>query len=186
MAALTDAAMRGDAADYQANLRRRVALLAGVEASLLERVYAEKLQLSPGAQHLVAACRAAGLHVLLATSGFDFFALRLQERLGLDSIRCNRLAVADGRLTGEVSGPDGGAIVDAEDKAQALRTTCAALGCPTSRSIAIGDGANDLKMLGLAGLSVAYRAKPIVQKQAAQALEFTPLDGVLEWFADAW
>lgn len=183
VAALTQAAMRGETSDYQASLRRRVALLEGVEAALLERVYEEKLRLSPGAERLVSACRDAGLHVMLATSGFDFFARRLQARLGLDSICCNRLVIADGRLTGAVVGPKGAAIVDAEGKAQALRSVCAALGCPTARSIAIGDGANDLRMLGLAGLSVAYRAKPIVLKQAAQALNFTPLDGVLEWFA---
>ncbi|HUL63937.1 MAG TPA: phosphoserine phosphatase SerB [Burkholderiaceae bacterium] len=185
VAALTAAAMRGEAADYQANLRKRVALLEGVDASLLERVYEEKLQLAPGAERLIATCRAAGLHVLLATSGLDFFALRLKARLELDSIWCNRLAIADGRLTGEVVGPEGADIVDAEGKASALRAACTALGCPTARAIAIGDGANDLKMLGLAGISVAYRAKPIVQKQAAQALNYTPLDGVLEWFAAA-
>jgi phosphoserine phosphatase len=183
VAALTEAAMRGEIADYQASLRKRVALLKGVEASLLERVYAEKLRLSPGAEQLVAASHAAGLHVLLATSGFDFFAHRLQERLQLDSIWCNRLVLADGKLTGEMLGPDGADIVDAEGKADALRSACAALGCPTAQSIAIGDGANDLKMLGVAGLSVAYRGKPIVKKQAAQALDFSPLDGVLEWFA---
>jgi len=183
VAALTESAMRGETSDYQANLRKRVALLQGIDAALLERVYDEKLQLAPGAERLVAACRAAGLHVLLATSGFDFFASRLEARLNLDSICCNRLVIADGRLTGEVVGPEGARIVDAEGKAHALRAACAALGCPTARTIAIGDGANDLKMLALAGLSVAYRAKPIVQKHAAQALNFTPLDGVLEWFA---
>ncbi|HTT12599.1 MAG TPA: phosphoserine phosphatase SerB [Burkholderiaceae bacterium] len=186
VSALTAAAMCGEAADYRANLSRRVALLAGVDASLLERVYAEKLHLSPGAERLVAACRKAGLHVLLATSGFDFFAQRLQARLELDSIRCNRLVLADGRLTGEVTGQDRAALVDAEGKAEALRAACTALGCPAARAIAIGDGANDLKMLALAGLSVAYRARPIVQKQAAHALDFAPLDGVLEWFAEAW
>jgi phosphoserine phosphatase len=185
VAALTEAAMRGETTDYEANLRKRVALLKGVDASLLERVYEGKVQLAPGAERLIAVCRAAGLHVLLATSGFDFFAQRLKALLNLDSICCNSLMIDDGRLTGEVVGPEGAAIVDAEGKARALRAACAALGCPTSQAIAIGDGANDLKMLGLAGVSVAYRAKPIVQKQAAQALNFTPLDGVLEWFAAA-
>jgi phosphoserine phosphatase len=183
VAALTEAAMRGEISDYRASLRKRVALLAGVDAALLERVYTEKLRLSPGAEPLIAACRHAGLHVLLATSGFEFFAQRLQARLALDSVCCNRLVVADGKLTGEMLGPEGGDIVDADGKAHALRTACAALGCPTSKAIAIGDGANDLAMLGLAGISVAYWAKPIVRKQATYALDFTPLDGVLEWFA---
>lgn len=183
VAEITEAAMRGEIADYRASLRKRVALLKGVDAALFERVYDEKLRLSPGAETLVATCRNAGLHVLLATGGFDFFAHRLQARLKLDSVRCNHLIIVDGRLTGEVTGPDEAPIVDAEGKAQALRSVCASLGCPTSRAIAIGDGANDLKMLALAGLSVAYRAKPIVQKQATQALNYSALDGVLEWFA---
>jgi len=182
VAAITGAAMRGEIADYQASLRKRVTLLAGVDAGLLERVYDEKLKLAPGVERLMATCRDAGLHILLATGGFDFFAHRLQARLGIDSIRCNRLVIVDGRLTGEVTGPEGGEIVDAEGKAQALREVCASIGCPTARAIAIGDGANDMKMLALAGLSVAYQATPIVQKQATQRLNFTPLDGVLEWF----
>jgi len=182
VAAITGAAMRGEIADYQASLRKRVALLTGVDAGLLERVYDQKLKLAPGAERLVATCRAAGLHILLATGGFDFFAHRLQVRLGIDSIRCNRLVIVDGRLTGEVTGPEGGELVDAEGKAQALRESCASIGCPTAGAIAIGDGANDMKMLALAGLSVAYRATPVVQKQASQRLNFTPLDGVLEWF----
>jgi phosphoserine phosphatase len=183
VAALTKAAMRGEITDYGASLRKRVALLKGVDATLLERVYDEKLRLSPGAEGLVTTCQGAGLHILLATGGFDFFASRLQARLKLDSIWCNRLDFADGKLTGDVIGPEGADIVDAEGKAQALRAACAALGCPTAQAIAIGDGANDLRMLGLAGLSVAYRAAPIVQKHTAQALDFTSLDGVLEWFA---
>ena len=182
VAALTQAAMRGEITDYGASLRKRVALLEGVDAALLERVYDEKLRLSPGAERLISACRDAGLHILLATGGFDFFASRLQARLKLDSIWCNRLVFSAGRLTGEVIGPEGADIVDAEGKAHALRAACATLSCPTAQAIAIGDGANDLRMLGLAGLSVAYRAVPIVQKHAAQALNFAPLDGVLEWF----
>jgi phosphoserine phosphatase len=183
VAAITEAAMRGEITDYKASLRERVALLAGTDATLLERVYEDKLQISRGAERLVAACRAAGLYLLLATGGLTFFAERLRARLQLDGIRCNEVRIADGRLTGEVTGPDGGDIVDADGKAQALRDACALKGCPTSQAIAIGDGANDLKMLALAGLSVAYRAKPIVQAQTAQALNFAPLDGVLEWFA---
>jgi phosphoserine phosphatase len=185
VAAITEAAMRGEIADYKASLRRRVALLAGVDAALLERVYAEKLQLNPGAERLVAGARAAGLKTLLATGGFTFFTERMRERLGIDRCRANRLEIVDGRLTGHVTGDDGGEIVDADGKAQALRDACADIGCPTDRAIAIGDGANDLKMMKLAGLSVAWRAKPVVRQQATRALDYAGLDGVLEWFADA-
>jgi phosphoserine phosphatase len=183
VAAITQAAMRGEIADYRASLRKRVALLAGTDAALLERVYEDKLQLSPGADRLVSACRKAGLYALLATGGFTFFAERLQKRLQIDAVRCNELVIAEGRLTGRVTGPNGGDIIDADGKAQALRDACTQKRCPTSKAIAVGDGANDLKMLGLAGLSVAYRAKPVVQAQTRQALNFAPLDGVLEWFA---
>ena len=187
VAAITEAAMRGEIADYKESLRRRVAMLAGVDAALLERVFEEKMRLNPGAERLLAACRAAGLKTLLVTGGFRFFAERMQQRLGLDFTRANELEIIDGRLTGKVSGPaeNGGEIVDADGKARALRDACARLGCAPDKAIAIGDGANDLKMMRLAGLSVAYRAKPVVQQQATQALNFSGLDGVLAWFADA-
>jgi len=183
VAAITEAAMRGEVADYAASLRRRVALLAGADAGLLQRVLDEKLRLNPGAEALVAACRRAGLATLLVTGGFSWFTDRMRERLGFDRVRANELGIADGRLSGAVSGPAGGAIVDAEGKAQALRGLCADLGCEPAAAIAIGDGANDLKMMTLAGLSVAYRAKPVVRAQATQALDHAPLDGVLNWFA---
>ncbi len=183
VAAITEAAMRGEIADYKESLRRRVAMLAGVDATLLERVYTERLRLNDGAETLLAACKAAGLKTLLVTGGFAFFTDRLKQRLGFDYTRSNVIEVVDNKLTGRVTGPDGGAIVDAQGKAQALRDACAELGCPTARAIAIGDGANDLAMLKLAGLSVAYRAKPVVRQQATYALEYTPLDGVLNWFS---
>jgi len=182
VAAITEAAMRGEIADYKESLRRRVAMLAGADAALLARVYDEKLRLNPGAGDLIRACKAAGLKTLLATGGFTFFTERMKQRLGFDFTRSNELQVVDGRLTGQVSGPDGGEIVDAAGKAQAVRDACAEIGCATSRSIVIGDGANDLQMLKLAGLSVAYRAKPVVAQQAAQSLNHSPLDGVLAWF----
>jgi phosphoserine phosphatase len=183
VAAITEAAMRGEIADYKESLRRRVAMLAGVDAALLERVYAERLKLNPGAEALIAACKAAGLKTLLVTGGFTFFTDRLQQRLGFDYTRANVIEIADGRLTGRVTGPGGGEIVDADGKAQALRDACADLGCATERAIAIGDGANDLKMMKLAGISVAYRAKPVVRQQATYALNYTALDGVLNWFS---
>jgi phosphoserine phosphatase len=183
VAAITDAAMRGEISDYAASLRKRVALLAGVDAGLLQRVLDEKLRLNPGAQALVAACKAAGLSTLLVTGGFTFFTDPMRARLGFDHVRANEIGIADGKLTGTVTGPHGGAIVDAEGKAQAVRDVCAQLGCSTDRAIVMGDGANDLKMMALAGLSVAYRAKPVVQEKATQALNHAPLDGVLNWFA---
>jgi phosphoserine phosphatase len=184
VAAITEAAMRGEIADYKESLRRRVAMLAGADASLLDRVYEEKLRLNAGAEELIRACRAAGLKTLLVTGGFTFFTERMKQRLGFDFTRSNELEVVDGRLTGRVTGPAGGEIIDADGKAQAVRDACAGIGSPTDRSIVIGDGANDLKMLRLAGLSVAYRAKPVVAQQAAQALNYSPLDGVLAWFDD--
>ncbi len=184
VAEITEAAMRGEIADYKESLRRRVAMLAGIDAALLQRVLDERLRLSPGAEELLRACRAAGLKTLLVTGGFAFFTEPLRQQLGFDFTRANELEVVDGRLTGRVSGPGGGEIVDADGKAQAVRDACATLGCGTDRAIVIGDGANDLKMLALAGLSVAYRAKPVVARQAMQALNHSPLSGVLEWFSD--
>lgn len=184
VAAITAAAMRGEIADYKDSLRRRVAMLAGADATLLERVYAERLRLNDGAEALLAACKAAGLKTLLVTGGFTFFTDRMRARLGFDFTRSNELEVAAGKLTGRVTGPAGGEIVDAEGKAQALRDACAAIGCGTERAIAIGDGANDLAMMKLAGISVAYRAKPTVRARATYALDHSPLSGVLELFSD--
>jgi phosphoserine phosphatase len=186
VASITEAAMRGEIADYKESLRRRVAMLAGVDASLLQRVYEEKLRLNPGAEALIAACKSAGLKTLLVTGGFTYFTERLKQRLDFDYTRSNVIEIVDGRFTGRVSGPivEGvdGEIIDAEGKAQALRDACSDLGCATDRAIVLGDGANDLKMMKLAGLSVAYRAKPVVQQQATHALNYTGLDGVLNWF----
>jgi phosphoserine phosphatase len=184
VAAITEAAMRGEIADYSDSLRRRVALLAGVDAALLQRVHDEKLRLNEGAERLIATCRAAGLKTLLVTGGFTFFTDRMRERLGFDVTRSNELEIVDGRLTGKVAGAGGAAIVDADGKAQAVRDLCAELGCPTDRAIVIGDGANDLKMMALAGISVAWRAKPVVREKATFALSHASLDGVLVWFTD--
>jgi phosphoserine phosphatase len=185
VAAITEAAMRGEIADYKESLQRRVAMLEGVDAALLQRVYDERLALNGGAERLVSACRAAGLSALLVTGGFTFFADRMQQRLGFDAARSNELEIVDGRLTGKVTGPRGGDIVDADGKAQAVREQCAALACPTELAIVVGDGANDLKMMALAGVSVAYRAKPVVRDKATFALNHAPLDGVLAWFDDS-
>lgn len=184
VAAITEAAMRGEIADYAESLRRRVAMLEGEPASLLERVYEDKMMLNPGAEALLVAARAAGWKTLLVTGGFTWFTDRLKVRLGFDFTRSNELGITDGKLTGRVTGPSGGAIVDAQGKAHAVSEVCSMLGCPTRQAIAIGDGANDLAMMQRAGLSVAYRAKPTVRAQAHQTLDQSPLDGVLNWFAD--
>ena len=183
VAAITEAAMRGEV-DYKESLRRRVAMLAGVDSALLARVYDEKLALNDGAHQLVSECLRQGMKTLLATGGFTFFTERIKARLNIDYTRSNQLEIIDGRLTGKVSGPNGGEIIDAEGKAQALRETCAAIGCPAAEAIAIGDGANDVKMMKLAGISVAYRAKPVVREQATYALNHSALDGVLNWFTN--
>ena len=183
VAAITEAAMSGEIADYKDSLRRRVAMLAGTDVALLARVLDEKLALNAGAQELVSACQRAGLKTLLVTGGSAFFTERLRERLGIDYTRSNEIEVVNGRLTGRVTGPQGGEIIDADGKARALSDACGQIGCSTGRAIAIGDGANDLKMMKLAGLSVAYRAKPVVQQQATYALNYARLDGILNWFA---
>ena len=184
VAAITEAAMRGEIADYKESLRRRVAMLEGTDATLLQRVLDDKLRLNPGAEDLIRACQKAGLRTLLVTGGFTFFTDRMRERLGFDYTRSNELEVINGRLTGRVTGPAGGEIIDADGKARALAEACEHLGCSTGRAIAIGDGANDLKMMKLAGISVAYRAKPIVNQQATYALNHARLDGVLAWFTN--
>jgi len=184
VAAITAAAMRGELSDYAESLRRRVAMLAGTDASLLQWVAENRLQLSPGARRLLSAARCSGLRTLLVTGGFGFFARRFQQDLDIDVVESNELIIDDGRLTGEVRGPSTApqALIDARGKASALQRVCAGLGCGTDKAIAVGDGANDLPMLRLAGLSVAYRAKPQVRQAADQRIDFSGLDGLLQWF----
>jgi phosphoserine phosphatase len=178
VAAITEAAMRGEI-DFAASLTRRVALLEGLDAAALQKVYDERLRLSPGAEALIGAARAAGVKTLLVSGGFTFFTDRVRQRLGLDYSHANVLEIANGRLTGKVVG----GIVDAEEKKRTVERTCVELGVPSSRAIVVGDGANDLKMMSVAGLSVAYRAKPVVRAQAHVALNFSGLDGILPLLA---
>jgi len=178
VAAITEAAMRGEIKDFNESLTRRVALLKGLDASALERVHDERLQLSPGASQMLAGAKAAGLKTLLVSGGFTFFTERLKARLGLDYTRANTLEVVDGKLTGRVTGE----IVNADVKARTLVETCAALGIEPRRAIALGDGSNDLKMMAEAGLSVAFRAKPVVREAASLAFNFVGLDGLLRLF----
>jgi phosphoserine phosphatase len=177
VATITESAMRGEIA-FPESLRRRVALLKGLDTTALQRVYDERLQLSPGAETMLAGLKAAGLKVLLVSGGFTFFTERLKARLGLDYAASNTLGIENGRLTGEVVGP----IVDAEAKAAKLIETCTLLGCKPEEAIAVGDGANDLKMMAVAGVSVAYRAKPVVRAQAMYGISHNGLDALLELF----
>ncbi|NML60820.1 phosphoserine phosphatase SerB [Massilia sp. RP-1-19] len=179
VAEITEAAMRGEL-DFSDSLKRRVALLEGLDASALERVYAERLQVSMGGEKMLAAVQAAGLKTLLVSGGFTFFTERLQQRLGLDFVHANELEIVDGKLTGRVVG----GIVDAEEKKRTVERICAQLGAGPQQAIVMGDGANDLKMMKISGLSVAFRAKPVVYQQADVALNFSGLDGLLNILAE--
>ena len=180
VAAITEATMRGEIADFKTSLRRRVALLKGVTVASMERVYAKRLQLNPGAAELVAACKKTGMKTLLVSGGFTFFADRVAARLGIDYAKSNQLEVLDGVLTGRLVDQAWGDICDGEEKCKTLLETCALLGIAPSQAIAMGDGANDLPMMGAAGLSVAYHAKPKVREQAMVAINSGGLDRLLE------
>jgi phosphoserine phosphatase len=178
VASITEQAMRGEIADYQESLRRRVALLAGQPEAALTRIYEERLTLTSGAEALIKACKDHGVKLLLVSGGFTFFTERLKARLGLDYTISNVLEVKGGKLTGALVGP----IVDADAKAEKFRSVLRELRAPREQSVAIGDGANDLKMMREAGVSVAFHAKPVVQAQASCALSWSGLDGVLNLF----
>ena len=180
VAAITEAAMRGEIADYKESLRRRVGLLRGVPADALQTVYDTRLRLNPGAERLVATCKSAGLKTLLVSGGFTFFSDRVRDRLGIDFTRSNVLEIADGALTGRMVDQPWGDICDGTEKRRMLLETCAALGIEPQRAIAIGDGANDLPMMAAAGLSVAYHAKPRVRAAAAVAIDSGGLDRLLD------
>ena len=180
VAAITEAAMRGEIADYKESLRRRVALLRGVTLADMQRIYDERLRLNPGAAELVAACKHAGLKVLLVSGGFTFFTDRVRDRLGIDETRTNVLEVDHGALTGRMVDQPWGDICDGAEKKKMLLETCAALGISPLQAIAMGDGANDLPMMSAAGLSVAYHAKPAVRAQAMVAIDQGGLDRLLE------
>lgn len=179
VAAITEAAMRGEIADYAESLRRRLALLRGVPESALEEVYEGRLQLNPGVEAFVAACREAGLKTLLVSGGFTFFSERVRQRLQLDFARANVLEIAGGRLSGGLVTQPWGTIVDGAMKRRTLLETAAELGIGPQQTIAVGDGANDLPMMGAAGLSIAFHAKPAVREQAMLAITEGGMDRAL-------
>lgn len=180
VAAITEAAMQGTITDFKDSLRRRLALLRGVPVAHLEAVFAQRLRFNPGAQALVSAVRAAGLKTLLVSGGFTFFADRVKAGLGIDFARSNRLEVVDGQLTGRLIEQSWGDICDGAEKRRTLLEVASLLGIDPSQTVAVGDGANDLPMMGAAGLSVAYHAKPSVRAQAKVAIHTGGLDRLLE------
>jgi phosphoserine phosphatase len=177
VAKITESAMRGEI-EFAESLRLRVKLLSGLDESALHRVIDERLALNPGALEWIAACKQHGIKTLLVSGGFDFFADRVQTMTGLDYTRANSLEIVNGKLTGNILGH----IVDAQAKADFLTTLATELGLKPEQVVAIGDGANDLKMMAAAGAGVAYHAKPIVQEQASYALNYSGLDGLIHLF----
>jgi phosphoserine phosphatase len=184
VAAITEAAMRGEITDFKDSLRRRVALLKGVTMADMERVYVERLRINPGARELIAACKAAGLKTLLVSGGFTFFAERVRDSLGIDFMRANVLEVRSGpncgELTGQLVDQSWGDIVDGAEKRRTMLEVASLLHVEPAQCIAVGDGANDLPMMHAAGLSVAYHAKPKVREQAMVAIDDGGLDRLLE------
>jgi phosphoserine phosphatase len=177
IATITAQAMRGEI-DYPESLRLRVALLAGLEEQSLEQICEERMHLSPGAEDLVRRCREYGIRTLLVSGGFSFFTVWLRERLGIDAVLSNVLEIDGGRLSGRVLG----GIVDGAAKAARLRAEIERMGISQEQAVAVGDGANDIPMMAVAGVSIAYRAKPNVREQATHALDYSGLDGVLNLF----
>jgi phosphoserine phosphatase len=180
VAAITEAVMRGEITDYKHSLRRRLALLRGVPVTALQAVYEQRLKLNPGVEAFVQACQAAGLKTLLISGGFTFFSERIRQRLRLDFARANMLEVVDGALTGLLLERPWGEIVDGAEKRRVLLEVAELMGIRPEQSIAVGDGANDLPMMGVAGLSIAFHPKPAVLQQAMLSITSGGMDRALE------
>ncbi len=180
VAAITAAVMRGEITDYRHSLRRRLALLRGVPVQALEDVYSKRLRLNPGVETFVRACQAAGLKTLLISGGFTFFSERIRSHLGLDFARANMLEVENGALTGLLIDRPWGEIVDGAEKKRVVLEVCELMGIGTEQAIAVGDGANDLPMMGAAGLSIAYHPKPAVRELAMISIMEGGMDRALE------
>jgi phosphoserine phosphatase len=173
VAAITDAAMRGEL-DFKASFAERMKLLRGLDESVLAAV-AARLQLTEGAENLMSTLRMLGYRTAILSGGFDYFARHIQKQLGIDYIYANHLEVVDGQVTGRVCGE----VVDGQRKAQLLREIAASENISLEQVIAVGDGANDLPMLSIAGLGIAFRAKPLVKATAKQSISKLGLDGIL-------
>ncbi len=175
VAQITEATMRGEIKDFKESLRRRVTLLEGVSAEALESVYRERLQPNPGAAELLAGASQRGIYTLLVSGGFTFFTEKMRQDLGFKQTQANTLEIIDGKLTGRVLGD----IVDGAAKAAHLDQACRQLGCTKTNAITMGDGANDLMMMNGSGISVAYKAKPVVKEKADAAFDRVGLDAAL-------
>jgi phosphoserine phosphatase len=173
VAAITEAAMQGEI-DFKASFTQRMALLKGLDTKVLQSV-AERLRLNEGAEHLISTLKKLGFKTAIVSGGFTFFGEYLQQRLGVDYVYANQLDIEDGRVTGRVTGE----IIDGQRKAELLRQIAQREGLMLQQVIAVGDGANDLPMLSIAGLGIAFRAKPLVKASAKQSISNLGLDGIL-------
>jgi phosphoserine phosphatase len=173
VAAITEAAMRGEI-PFNESFERRLATLTGLDESVLAKIAAE-LPITEGAERLISTLKSLGYRVGILSGGFTYFAEYLKQRFGLDCVSANQLDIVDGRLTGQVKGE----IVNGEKKAELLRGMAAQLGIDMRQTIAVGDGANDLPMLAIAGLGVAFHAKPKVRESARHAISTLGLDSIL-------
>jgi len=172
---ITEATMRGEIKDFKESLRRRVKLLSGVSASVLESIYRERLQPNPGAAELLSSAHERGIYTLLVSGGFSFFTEKLRLQFGLKQTQANTLEIIDGKLTGNVLGE----IVDGAAKSAYLEQACKHLGVSKAQAITMGDGSNDLPMMHGSGLSIAYKAKPLVKEKADAAFDRVGLDAAL-------
>jgi phosphoserine phosphatase len=180
VAQITEATMRGEITDFKDSLRRRVALLAGVDEAALQQVYDQRLKLNPGVREFVQACQRAGLKTLLISGGFTFFSERIRQHLKLDFARANTLGTFNGRLTGTLFDRPWGDIVDGAEKKRVLLEVCELMGIDGAQAIAVGDGANDLPMMLEAGLSIAYHPKPAVREKANVSIMSGGMERALE------
>lgn len=174
VASITEASMRGEITDFNESLKRRMAFFAGTPAHLLSDVLQQRLRINDGAHELMQQARTHGVHTVLVSGGFTYFAEAVQAQLGIDTIHANQLDIQNQQITGQVLGE----IVNGDVKARWVRHHCEQLNVPCNAAITLGDGSNDIPMMRISGLSVAYRAKPLVQSAAMMTLNYVGLDGL--------